>query len=376
MPEYILTAKSPNGSTVTEAIHAPSADDAVLTLHERGYSEIQLHTDDVGALYSKQNEIPNITPAEYLQHRDRQGRWFSFLFVARKLYADSWKMNLVFLAIVVVRRFFNLPWNWIDYVNIGVLLFPAVFAAIAQLIPHSSHTYNKLVEAASWGRWQEVIDLLPSLEGKKGMPPEELAFRHAQALAGLGRLPEALKIVEPYSDGARMPQWLYYGRLSDLYDAAGQPQKSVPCLEHAVELAPGNATVLLDLAMALLRNRTDLSRVRKLVDECRSHALSDVMVPFAKQAEGMIALEEGENRRAKEILTEVLQQLSAFAGASALVGACLDRVHALLAIAEARLGNSESARQHFQQAEPRLRALRTHDLLKRCCEELRIPMTV
>jgi tetratricopeptide (TPR) repeat protein len=375
MPEYILTAKSPAGSTVTERVDAPTADEAVLTLHERGYSEIQLHTDDVSALYSKSSEIPNLSPSEYLQHRRMRGRWASFLFVSYKLYREGWKMTLLFVVVLVVRRGLNLPWNWIDYVNIGLLLFPAIWAAVAQFLPHSSLTYDKLVEAAAWGRWQEVIDLIPMLDGK-GIPPEELAFRHAQAVAGLGRLPEALQIVQPFSDGARMPEWLYSGRLAELYEASGQPLKIIPCVERAAELAPGNATVLLDLVMALLRNRCDVPRAKRLLEECRSHALSDMLIPFVNATEGVLALEENNNQRAKELFTEANQQLSVYASASALIGASLDRIHAFLAIAESRLGNPEAARKHFQQAEPRLRALGTHDLLQRCCEELRIPFKV
>jgi hypothetical protein len=115
MPEYIFTAKSPQGQTVTETIHGPSADEVVLTLHDRGYSEIQLHTDDVSAIYTDTSATPNLSPAEVLHFRSRSGRLAGFLFVTRKVYAEGWKMHLFFLAIVMVRRVLQFPWGWIDY---------------------------------------------------------------------------------------------------------------------------------------------------------------------------------------------------------------------------------------------------------------------
>ena len=372
MPEYLITARSPQGRTATECVDASSADDAVLIMHERGYSEIRLHCDDVGAQYSKPSQSP-FSPAECLDfRRHRYHPLRSILLVTRKLYLQGWKMYLTFLAFAVGRRWLQLPWNWIDVIDIGMLFFPIVWGVVAQFRPHPSLAYDKIVDATSWGRWQDVLDLLPLLKGVEGIPVEEPAFRHAYALAGMGRLPEALEILKPFSDGTRMPKWLYWGRLAGVYETAGQLQEMIPCAERATELAPGNATMLLDLAMALLRNQHDIPRAKRLLDECRSHALSDLVIPLVQLAEGVLALEENNNQRARDLFNKSYKQIALYSASNGMMAACLDQIHAYLAITESRLGNPEAARKHFQQAQPRLRALGAHDLLQRCCEELRI----
>jgi tetratricopeptide (TPR) repeat protein len=214
-------------------------------------------------------------------------------------------------------------------------------------------------DAGKW-RWSAY----PACEGKSR--PRKRAFIQAQALAGLGRLDEAIKILKPFADGQNMPAWLYWGRIGDVYYAAQKYELIVPAAEKAAELAPDNPTVLLDLAMALVRYRQDAVRARKLLLQARTHALSDVLAIFADLIEGMIELESGNPSQARHLFDKTLSALAPFRNATPLIGAAIDRTYACLALAYAATGDRDQAERYYRRAEPRLRALKSHDLIDRC----------
>ena len=160
MPEYLLTGRDPDGKKRTERIDANSADEAVSELKLRGYYDIVLHTDDVGALYSKQKDVAEVfTPQEFLRFRTLPP-WLSFLPVTVKLYQSSWPHFLLVVAILVYRRgFARLPWGIFDVLLIVLILSPLIWGIAAQFIPSPSFRYNQLIEHFAWGRWQQVLDL-------------------------------------------------------------------------------------------------------------------------------------------------------------------------------------------------------------------------
>jgi tetratricopeptide (TPR) repeat protein len=203
----------------------------------------------------------------------------------------------------------------------------------------------------------------------EGVSAHEKAFRKATALDGLGRLDQALEVVKPLATSGEIPEWLYWGRLSVVYRAAHDREQALACLEHAASLAPDNATILVDLALALLRDRRDVSRAAEIVRRVKKHALSDTVVHFVQATEGILALEKGNCYEARELLEQARAGLSTLT--TAATGPFLDRLHAYLCLAEVGVGNYESARRHLDQATPRFKALGEEDLLARCEKALR-----
>jgi tetratricopeptide (TPR) repeat protein len=348
-------------------MEADSADLVQFVLRDRGYTEVVLHTDDVSARYTNQSAVErHVTPRDYVGFR-RRGPVGDVLFLARKLYQGSAFLMLAALGMLVFRRWRRDPWAGWDTTYLAVLALPLVWALAAQAFK-PSRRYHRLIEAAAWCRWEEVLALLPAIRHR--LPPEEAAFREAGALAGLGRLDEALALLEPFRDGRRMPAWLYWGRLPEVYRAAGQADQCLTAAETAAELAPENPTILLDLAANLLRYRRDTRRARDLLKRARGHALSDMVQLFVKRAEGVLALEEGRADEAARRLEEVQEGFRGFRHASPLIGVVVDSNHAYLALANAALGLTDAAERHFRLAEPRLRALKAEDLLERCRQAL------
>jgi tetratricopeptide (TPR) repeat protein len=266
------------------------------------------------------------------------------------MYTQGWYWHLAAIAVIAVRRYFGWPWGTFDLLAIVWLAVPLVIALVGEFF-NSARKYSEVVEAISWGRWEDALRRLPAIRGK--VPDEEVAFIEAQALAGLGRLDEAIKVLKPFADGQNMPSWLYWGRIGDVYYAGGKYELIVPAQEKAAEMAPDNPTVLLDLA-------------RKLLQQARTHALSDVLAIFAELIEGMIELESGNPSQARYLFDKALAALAPFRNATPLIGAAIDRTYAYLALAYAALGDVDQAAQYYRRAEPRLRALKSNDLIDRC----------
>lgn len=361
MPEYIVSGRDPRGRRVTEWFEAASADEAARSFDELGYRDIVLHTDDVAAIHLRRAKIDRkITASDYVVMRRGGG---SYLFWVAWLYRMCWKSSSIFLAILALRRARESEWTWADWFVLIVVLGPFPLAAWIKL-RGQAQLYRKVMDARSWGRWQEMLDRLGPLEGK--VPADEFTFRRAQALAGLGRLDEAEAAVAPLGDGRAIPEWFYRARLAELYGSAGRYDRLLETQEAAARLAPANATVLLDLAFATARFRRDTRRARSLLNEARSHAISDVAASTVDAVEGMLALEEKDPAEARRRFERANAGLKPYRPGNPYVGLVLDRNRAYLALACAGEGDRAAAERHFYGAEPRLRALGYDDLLERC----------
>ncbi len=180
-------------------------------------------------------------------------------------------------------------------------------------------------------------------------------------MARLGRLDEAEALVAHFADGTTMPEWHFWSRMTEVYGVAGLRDRVIEALETAARLAPDNATVRIDLAIAVLRYRRDTRRGRALLDEARAHAISDLAAPLNSAAEGLLALELKDPGRAVELLGEAIRALSYYRPGNPYIGLVTDRLRASLALAYAAAGDRAAAERQFRRAEPRLRALAMND---------------
>ena len=367
MPRYLLSAKQADGRDVCECVEAADGNAAVKALRKRGCKDIVLHTDEAAALDLERLE--QVSPRDFLSLRDASTEWQRTLVHARVSWHQMWVVHLAFAGFLVWRRFGRAPWGLSDWLALVAVCLP-VISALASLLPWFSpaRRYDRLVEAIAWGRWDEALQRLPRL--RCTVPPLEYAVRKAQALAGLGRLDEALDEMSGFSEDDTVPEWLYWGRLAEVYGAAGRFDGALECKEKAVKCAPQNPTSLLDLVPSLLRCGGKVRRAESLLARAKSQTLSDTLVPFADAAEGMLALERGEPEEGKRHLTQAIAGLSAFRLTSPLIGGVEASFRAWLAIACARLGDADNARREFELAEPRLRAVKEEDLIRRCEQAL------
>jgi len=362
MPEYVASARNAKGKKVTERLDVDSADEAVQTLRDRGYDEIVLHTDDVGARYQRQKFL---SPSEYLWFRKTPRRLAIFLLATIKIYQKGWYCFLGASAWLAYRLSLGTGWGPTETALVVYLFFPLPWAFLsAHFFRGAGGRYNRLIDAVAWGRWEEVLRRADSVAGK--VPPEEVAFQKAKALAGLGRLEEAQRMVEPFADGKMIPPWLYWSRLAAVYSAGRCREESKAAMERALEFAPDNVTLLVDTADCEVWLRRNPKLARELLTRARAHAISDRITPFVIKTEGLIRLEEGHAREARELLEQAFEKAHAFRHGSPLMLMVLDKMHAAIALACAAEGDADAARRHYQLARPRLVALRLDDELARC----------
>jgi tetratricopeptide (TPR) repeat protein len=215
--------------------------------------------------------------------------------------------------------------------------------------------------AAVWARWHEVLEQLPPLA--KTLEPGDFAFRRAEALAGLGRLEEAIELVRPFENTA--PKALLHSRRADLFAAAGDRGSALAETERAAEAAPGDPVVLLGLAGALIAERGDFVRAEELLKQAKTHAIPDVVEFAVVRIEGVLAAERGDAARAVALLDEALAKMPRVE-VLPIVAVAEATTRAYLALACAALGDRRRAQEELNRAEPLLRVRRRDELLARC----------
>jgi tetratricopeptide (TPR) repeat protein len=371
MPEYLATVRRPDGRKVTENVIADSADEAVRLLRERGYDEVVLHSDDVMALYTRQREkAEHISPGDYLLLRSLPRGVGLFVVVTRNGYRKAWSsMVLVALALAFL-RYTGRPWAFWDWLCMAILLLPPAVALYFALFGGRPRArYQQLMDALYSGRWEEALRRANRVQIKGS--PHEIPLRRAQALAGMDRLDEALKLIKPFGDGKAVPGWFYCSMLAQVYEFARRRDEAIAQLEQAVELAPDNATMLMGLGRLVIWHKRDAKRARELLTQARAHALSDLSAPFADLLEGVILLEEGRPRDALPLLEAAHKSFHS----RKYVGlGYLQAEHAMLGLAltRAALGESDEALRLYSKVRPRLVALRS-GVVDRCDRAIGLP---
>ncbi len=219
MPIYLTTGRNPAGRKVTERHEATSADEVMRILRDRGYDEIVLHTSEVEAGIDQRRghkAVLALTPGEHLRLRRLPPRLAFFLNVVSMSYRKTWLPSLLALCGLAYLLLSNVPHlAFLKFALAVYLAAPVVVALIAQFFRGEAGRFRRLREAVSWGRWDEVLRSADRVGPR--IPADYLTFEKAKAMAGLGRLDEALAIIETFGDGGANPDWMYWSRLASIY---------------------------------------------------------------------------------------------------------------------------------------------------------------
>jgi hypothetical protein len=95
MPEYLATARRPDGRKVTEAVVADSADEALRLLRQRGYDEVVLRSEDVMGLFMRPREKDDISAGDYLLIRNLPRGVGVFVVGTHRGYRKVWLVMLL-----------------------------------------------------------------------------------------------------------------------------------------------------------------------------------------------------------------------------------------------------------------------------------------
>lgn len=359
MWQYLITGLDPSGQQTTECVKAKSAQAALETLQARGWRDLVLHTDDYSAkIRTREVFGPGHTPGDVVAWQYR-GQLAKLASLVARMYLNDWKLAAFLVAFLLVRRGIDARWNLLDYLVVAMLAYPP-FEAIC--ISRVSFRYHRLVNALAWENWSQALKLLPRV--RHLLSPMIAARYEAKALAGCGRLDDALAVLRPLSYDRRIaPAALWSARASACW-AASQYDEAIELKKKALECAPHDPVLLIDLADELLVLGREADRARQLIERAGEQVMSDKTRVYLMKAQGVVALEAGDAPLAIERLEDAQQRLRRFR--NPISASAVDMIEAWLALAQAMSGDLAAARRHFRRAEPRLRAKKMDRLLARC----------
>ena len=207
MPKYSFR-KDHRDHSVTEVVSAPTTDEAVRRFRAQGFTDVVLHSDEVLGHLFKPEVLEHFSPRDYLA----LGRVSRAEFVWRqvvKFYRSQWWLFAVIIAFIGGRRILETPWEFMDTLAVALFFLPPALVLLNEMFS-PSRKYERAMSFNAWGRWTEMLTAIKGV--RYAIPAPQYAFHEAKALAGLGRIDEALEIVRPFGDDPKTPAWLYWGR--------------------------------------------------------------------------------------------------------------------------------------------------------------------
>lgn len=375
MPEYIISGTTPNGRKVTESVIAPSAAAAVERWRTAGYTDIELHTDDMSCSPegNRRGGLLGVrAPAKDTIRFTHASPSRAFLLTMWLAYRDLAVPVAVFAAILLVRRVRAVPVDYTDYLGLLALCAPPL---VWLVIPRLAGIHHRMQRASAAARWHEVLALLPRLERqahRAGNAPfaVNLAGHRARALLGLGRRDEAFAVIAALEHRPDVPRMRYFAALASLHTQLEEFEAAEECWRKGIAAEPENPTCWLGLAELLsfyLERPTD---ARAALERVRSFDLATVTKSILVGVEAAIALGEHRDDEARRLFEQEAKQLARMVPGTPIAEALLRRTQVKLVIACARLGDIDAAQRHFSECKPYLVAHDAQSWLARCRDAL------
>lgn len=311
--KYTWSATDQYGLKMIKEVEAETAQEAKEILLANGYSNLELKVDDIMAIAQKgfpenvtvlgeevkvtaqqrvhSMENPKATTWDILKPLLSQGKTLYLILIALAGF-QAYRGHYVSVGLIIVALFL-----WFAFVII--LALPQIY-------------YRKLIEAADWSRWNEILSLVAALKniGKINIikiPDSELTRYRAKAFAGLGNIQQALDEYRKCEGRPDCPAWLYKLFVAGLYTTAKQYDKAIEFNLASIAENPGS-TGWLDLAYRYARYKRDPAKAREAAAESDKNPISEVGKPFRARCLGVIAYLEGDYATAK---TELESGISA-----------------------------------------------------------------
>jgi tetratricopeptide (TPR) repeat protein len=229
--------------------------------------------------------------------------------------------------------------------------------------------FSKLARAADWARWEEVLVLVASLERSNKnnfikIPAPELGRFRATALAGLGKLDEAVAGFAQFENQRGCPGWLHRAYLTGIYNVANRHDKALECTRKSLAENP-TPVVQLDLANQLARYHQDPSGARAALLEGEKATIPEILKPFVRRIHGIIAYWEQDYASARTELESAIKMMEATPHVAGRDGN-IRVARGYLCCVLAKLGDFVAARKQFDLAQEYLTVTRENDLIAEC----------
>ncbi len=380
LQNYLIRGTDPAGAKQLERIQATSAQHAMDQLTQRGFTQIELETDDfVRSLqWAGGADETEIKPQTLIRLKEMSWLTFQF-FLAWTVYRTLLIPVLVLVGVFLLRRIFHLPLNYWDFL-LGALFFSPL--AILLLGSNENGKLRRRMEIEFvQGDFETVIKLADQLAAKEQaeVPPKppgvhSIQFR-ARALARMGKTAEAIHLVERLRDNSEVKPAQFQLIKATVYDCADQPQKVYECYKTATEIEPQNPMGWLGMIDPLAMYLDRPAEARQHLEHVRTLPLSSMLKDGTKYCEAIILLAEGKYPEARTLFEAYLPILNGFTRIAPTACGMRAMLLAQLALCCVRTGDMKLARRHFKIAEPFLTVHRIEPLLSRCKRELEIEIS-
>lgn len=373
---YVAQATGPNGEERFELVKALGAQDAIDQLRRRGFTNIQLETDDSIRTFPGGGgaDAPNLIVRDLIRMRglSNTGMWFFVLWISYRTFI--WPVGAVLVGLAA-RRLAGAPMGWVDAL-LGVLALSPACIAAAAMMRSAFVCFRKIQQHYVMGRYDQVLALIPEFERvmRRRPSPEFVAVAatewRAKSLAKQGHLTEALAEVEQLTQLPGIKPLLHCCIRAEVFIAASKPEEALPCFDTATDTEPTNPLGWLGkcdvLAIYLDRPR----EARECFEHLRSLPLSPQTRELVLCIEGAVLLAEGKHADARVVLEECLPRIQRKAKTMPIAVGLESILKAQLAIACAKAGDHSLALSYFESAQPYLELHKLDFLLARCRREI------
>ena len=338
-------------------------------LEIQGYTEIDVTKDAFDAKLEQvcqSDAFDDMTLHEKMEFQRRCAKPDSGRFIAWHFIKNAGCTILILAAWVWWRARGANPWSVGSFAAYGCAL---GYLALVIRVQIPAKLFNQLTEARAWHRWEDVraiVERIRSWQWFTGtlIPPFELLFSEARALAGKGDLSAALEKVKPLEHDESFDRAVYLALLASLYDIAGDVPGRIAIGEKLLKLDSKSLTALVDQAYGFAVLAHDPIRAREVLSEIDPADVKPMVQPYLDLIWGVIALDEGRPTEAEERLASAVEGWRAFTGDPLAKGFArfLQGCHAT---ALRRLGRAEEAEAKFGEVRTFLEATNERQLLQR-----------
>ena len=314
MPNFLWTAKDKFGEPVVKEVTADTIEQSKAILLAEGCTELRLKTDEITdatiAAFPKKMKIfgkdidATVPSEERLKYLDNLSQT-TLRQIFERVMRDKmiYLFGIALLVIVVLRGQITFA------IAIGVAIIGWLAFSIRMALP--GIYYDKMDKATDWHRWTEVLELVNISRRIRQkhivkMPEWKLMKLRAQALAGLGKLAEALEEFTSCENQPGMPSWLYKTVMANIYDIAKQHDKAVEYITEAIAEEPTPA-LYLDLIFHLLHYKKDATKASEVLSTIEKNAITGIAEPFHLRCLGILAYLEADYASAKQQLESSLE---------------------------------------------------------------------
>ena len=376
MPTFLWSGRTTSGKEEAAEIEAETASEAKKILQARGWTNLRQYTNEITDFVHSQGrasnpDYPKITAKQRLQYHQgtAPGFWHQWL--------KSLGRSSLLIVVIVAGIFMDVQDHAgrVDYNRIGVYVVTlggAVFLypIVRWRVGRTKRLFVQLTEAKNWRRWEEVLRCADQFavskpEARVGISDYSIAQYRASALAGLGRVEEALAGYDAAAIAAKTPGWLAHVTRASIYGAAKQYDDALKCYYDALSEEPNKPTICLDAGKLMVQRFNYPAKAKELLMRAMKEQLSElerVHVPFLQS---MIAFREKDYRSMDQNMREALAGFEQCASARKfyIFETSLLMCKGYLAVSSAALGRKEEARKFFAESEKYLRVIELTDVL-------------